>query len=365
MTVLSERLILARARADSLPQVRNLNLWGNDLSDVNILERMPGVEILSLSVNRISSMKYFQNCPNLVELYLRKNDLRDLHELQYLISLPKLRVLWLSDNPLAKHPKYRPTVLRALPWLHKLDNITVTPDEVERAQVEGVHLDDLMGQADKVANAHDNDPHNTSAYAQDGYLKGMESNRCLTHPEEGEERRAPAEYKTRTPYALNEEASKSGTPGGYTPSVGVASSKRNYEEKFRNKWERPVASPLSNNAKAPSDMAANSPRGNWGGRNSGVNDNIRAAAMSTGNQTGLWETGVVEAEVPRGSVNSNNNNQYRLNENQNAKEDEPSPVGGGTNANVLYAVLTLLKELDEDGLRLVNHEVKKALGPYT
>ena len=65
MTVLSERLVLARARADSLAQVRNLNLWGNDLSDVKILQRMPGVEILSLSVNRISSMKPFGNCSNL------------------------------------------------------------------------------------------------------------------------------------------------------------------------------------------------------------------------------------------------------------------------------------------------------------
>ena len=32
-------------------------------------------------------------------------------------------------------------------------------------------------------------------------------------------------------------------------------------------------------------------------------------------------------------------------------------------ANVIYAILSLLKELDEEGLRIVNHEIAKVLGP--
>jgi len=56
--------------------VRNLNLWGTDLTDVSILSRMLNVEVLSLSVNKISSLRDFAACPKLQELYLRKNEVR-------------------------------------------------------------------------------------------------------------------------------------------------------------------------------------------------------------------------------------------------------------------------------------------------
>ena len=38
------------------------------------------VEVLSLSVNRITSLKQFAACPSLEELYLRKNEIADLSE---------------------------------------------------------------------------------------------------------------------------------------------------------------------------------------------------------------------------------------------------------------------------------------------
>ena len=47
--MLTEELVLAKTRSDSLAAVRNLNLWGSDLSDVAILEKMPNVEVLSFS----------------------------------------------------------------------------------------------------------------------------------------------------------------------------------------------------------------------------------------------------------------------------------------------------------------------------
>ena len=83
----------------------------------------------------------------------------------------------------------------------------------------------------EVNNSHDDDPHNTSACAQDGYLRNMESSRCLTHPDEAEERKplrgkhskyastvsmprssylptqSPfffVDYHTKTPYAVND-----------------------------------------------------------------------------------------------------------------------------------------------------------------
>ena len=84
MVVLTEELVLAKTRSDSLAAVRNLNLWGSDLSDVAILEKMPNVEVLSLSVNKIRSLRAFRNCRWLTELYLRKNDVTDIMEVTHL-----------------------------------------------------------------------------------------------------------------------------------------------------------------------------------------------------------------------------------------------------------------------------------------
>jgi len=75
------------------------------------------------SVNKISTLRDFQYCPGLKDLYLRKNCIEDLSELAYLQCLPNLCVLWLSENPCAYLPHYRQTVLRYLPTLRKLDNI--------------------------------------------------------------------------------------------------------------------------------------------------------------------------------------------------------------------------------------------------
>ena len=61
--------------------------------------------------------------PRLRELYLRKNNIGDISEIGFLKNLPKLRVLWLSDNPCEATQQYRSTVLRNLPKLNKLDNI--------------------------------------------------------------------------------------------------------------------------------------------------------------------------------------------------------------------------------------------------
>uniref|UniRef100_A0A182UJ40 U2A'/phosphoprotein 32 family A C-terminal domain-containing protein n=1 Tax=Anopheles melas TaxID=34690 RepID=A0A182UJ40_9DIPT len=86
-------------------------------------------------VNRISTLADFENCINLQELYLRKNNLTDIDELVYLQNLPKLKYLWLEENPLVEHagPGYRQIVLRALPNLKKLDNVDVSPEEVAEA----------------------------------------------------------------------------------------------------------------------------------------------------------------------------------------------------------------------------------------
>lgn len=51
------------------------------------------------SLNKIKSLADFQHCRNLVELYVRRNEIRDLSELCYLQDLPRLKRLLLAENP--------------------------------------------------------------------------------------------------------------------------------------------------------------------------------------------------------------------------------------------------------------------------
>ena len=61
-----------------------------------------------------------------------------MSEITHLLSLPELRCLWLSNNPIADEDNYRLTVLRTLPGLTKLDDKVVTNEEREAALISGV-----------------------------------------------------------------------------------------------------------------------------------------------------------------------------------------------------------------------------------
>ena len=98
--VLTPDFILQKCKNDRLSSIKNLNLWGNKLEDITTLADVPNMEICSLSLNNITSLKVFQHTKKLKELYLRKNLISDLRELKYLVPLPNLKVLWLWDNPI-------------------------------------------------------------------------------------------------------------------------------------------------------------------------------------------------------------------------------------------------------------------------
>lgn len=134
--------MIARSRQSDITLVKKLNCWGSELTDVSIIRRMQGVEVLAFSVNQISTLAPFEDCVNLKELYLRKNNIQDINDIYYLQNLPKLTFLWLDENPCVETagPNYRPFVLRVLPHLKKLDNVEVTPEEVQEAMRNPVQL---------------------------------------------------------------------------------------------------------------------------------------------------------------------------------------------------------------------------------
>ncbi|XP_031788229.1 protein tilB homolog isoform X2 [Nasonia vitripennis] len=140
MVRLTEEMVAARTRVSDCAAVKKLNCWGTELTDVSILRKMRNVEVLSLSVNNINSLADFQNCVDLKDLFVRKNNIRDLNEVCYLQALPNLRNLWLGENPCADVDGYRLAVIKALPNLEKLDDKIVTPEEVQTAMLRGRSL---------------------------------------------------------------------------------------------------------------------------------------------------------------------------------------------------------------------------------
>ncbi|KFW93875.1 Protein C21orf2, partial [Phalacrocorax carbo] len=109
---------------------------------ISICRDLPNIEVITFSANDISDLEPLTQCQNLSELYLRKNNITSLNELFYLKNLPRLRVLWLSENPCCGSDphRYRMTVLRNLPSLQKLDNQAVTEEELSQALVDGEEI---------------------------------------------------------------------------------------------------------------------------------------------------------------------------------------------------------------------------------
>ena len=130
---LTKDLIVQKIRSDRLGSIKNLNLWGANLDDVSLIQEMPSLEIVSLSINSIRSLKAFSGLPYLRELYLRKNMIADLNEIKYLTDCDNLRILWLSENPICDNPNYRNIVISVLPQLAKLDDIMITDEERNKA----------------------------------------------------------------------------------------------------------------------------------------------------------------------------------------------------------------------------------------
>lgn len=139
---LTEAMILRRAQKENLEHVKRVNLWGLRICDASLLQNVPTLEVVSLSSNNISSLEAFSFCVNLKELYLRNNAIFDLNEVRHLSSLAFLHTLFLLGNPCCYPPNmeridmstetsehYRPTVIKHVPSLERLDLKLVSEDE--------------------------------------------------------------------------------------------------------------------------------------------------------------------------------------------------------------------------------------------
>jgi Leucine-rich repeat (LRR) protein len=60
----------------------DLNAVGQGIADASLLAECPGIEVLSLSVHKLASLRHFIFCNKLTQLYLRSNEVDDLQELR-------------------------------------------------------------------------------------------------------------------------------------------------------------------------------------------------------------------------------------------------------------------------------------------
>lgn len=136
-----------------LPQLKQLYLFGNDLSSCEGLHDLRRLHTLALDKNRIKAVEpgTLSSCGLLEHLHLDNNRVRDFSEitrckqlkslsarsnlfcevdaLRDLSALAKLRVLDLSDNALARHRHYRALSLQHLPKLDELDGRVYSVDD--------------------------------------------------------------------------------------------------------------------------------------------------------------------------------------------------------------------------------------------
>ena len=121
--MLTKEFILTKyPKYSDITELKSLNIWGEDLQDISIISKMPNLEILSLSSNRISSLSPLSACLNMREIYLRNNNIISFEELNHLRHLFNLKVLWLEGNPICDDIFYREKVLNLLPQIIYLDN---------------------------------------------------------------------------------------------------------------------------------------------------------------------------------------------------------------------------------------------------
>ncbi len=126
---LTVETIMIRTKCDKLNLIKNLNLWGSDIQDISCVASVPNLEVISFAVNKIKTLKPFSKLGYLRELYLRKNNISNIKEINHLRDCFSLKTLSLNENPICDNPNYRQIVIKALPQLIKLDDKVISTEE--------------------------------------------------------------------------------------------------------------------------------------------------------------------------------------------------------------------------------------------
>lgn len=274
---------------------------------------MPNVEILCMSVNELTTLEDFSYCPKLQELYLRKNKVENIAEIAHLQNLPNLKNLWFDENPcVANTYNYRKVVLRALPNLSTLDNIPVTREEIKEIEELGDEIYEEIYRPDTAIRSSD-----ASVQESDSYEDGRYENDANNYDQDNNIN------------AISHQSNDSGCESSQSSSTlpitnncgNVAQTNfchTNSSATLPNDISRLNISTTPNNNKSQSRNVT-----------SHSNNNLSTISIS---QQG-WSQQTV-------------NNNPATNNNSPANSIHLPKGGKNRNANILSAVLCLIKELD-------------------
>ena len=295
---LSRELIIQKVKSDRIESIKNLNLWGSNIEDISIIYEMPSLEIVSLSLNKIKTLRPFAHLANLRELYLRRNLISNLNEIKYLTDCQNLSVLWLSENPICKNPNYRAIVICVLPQLQKLDDIAITDKERDIAERK------LRGNFQENDDVDDEEEPEEKNYLQrkEKVYDNNDDNYYRNHGRQSQNKRSLSQKSNKYDERNNEQ-----------------------DEYIKPKKNYPQTKSRKNESLGRDD------RYNYEDRENNIN---------------------------YGKNNKNNNyrdnNKYReSNKENNYKENK---IG---NSNILNCVINLLKELSPNELKIVKKEIDK------
>lgn len=122
-------------RVDGCGQLRELSLAANRLRSIDegALSALRSLRILQLQENGLKVLSALTVLQTLQVLNLSSNRVSDIREVENLAALPYLVDLTLTSNPVARKQLYRPTVLRSLDLLRKLDGREASEEEKAHA----------------------------------------------------------------------------------------------------------------------------------------------------------------------------------------------------------------------------------------
>ncbi|CAM9882083.1 unnamed protein product [Ectocarpus sp. 4 AP-2014] len=112
---------------DLPPRLETLNMSHNRISRIGGIAQCFLLRALDLRHNRIKRVQGLEHLSLLLQLDLGHNLISKAASARALSFNRSLKLLWLEGNPLARHPRYRPTLTCLLPHVRSIDSRAMPP----------------------------------------------------------------------------------------------------------------------------------------------------------------------------------------------------------------------------------------------
>ncbi|XP_014245483.1 acidic leucine-rich nuclear phosphoprotein 32 family member A-like [Cimex lectularius] len=138
------RSLTIEGLTDEFTNLKSLSLINVGLTSLKGFPKLPNLQKLELSDNRISNgLNLLQTSPKLIYLNLSGNKITDLETLEPLKEFEHLKSLVLFNNDVTTIENYREQLFKLLPCLKYLDGFDAREQEAEDSEQEGNSLNGI------------------------------------------------------------------------------------------------------------------------------------------------------------------------------------------------------------------------------